>query len=42
MSTVFGENLSGVSDVSDHEDHGHIGLSDIDLEEVDSINVTKI
>jgi len=42
MNTVFGENISGVSDVSEHIDHGHIGLSDIDLEEVENINITII
>ncbi|MCF6349810.1 MAG: hypothetical protein L3J23_02115 [Flavobacteriaceae bacterium] len=38
--TVFGESISGVSNVSEHKDHGHIGLSDIDLEEIENINVT--
>jgi len=39
---VFGESISGVSNVSDHKDHGHIGLSDIDLEEVEQVNVKII
>ena len=42
VATVFGESISGVSNVSEHKDHGHIGLSDIDLEEVESVNVTII
>lgn len=40
MNTVFGGNILGVSDVPEHIDHGHIGLSDIDLEEVDNIKAT--
>jgi len=42
VNAVFGENLPGVSNVSNHKDHGHIGLSDINLEEVISVNITKI
>lgn len=40
--TVLGSTVSGVIHQRDHDDHGHIGLTDLDLEEVSSINVTKI
>ncbi|MDX6184044.1 hypothetical protein SGQ44_17915 [Flavobacterium sp. Fl-77] len=40
--TVLGSTVLGVIHQSDHDDHGHIGLTDLDLEEVSSINVTKI
>ena len=36
---VFGESLDGVSELAEHYDHGHIGLTDIDLEEVKFINI---
>lgn len=42
VSTVFGESVSGVSNVAEHIDHGHIGLSDEDIEEVDSVDVTVL
>lgn len=41
-STVLGESITGITSVSNHKDHGHFGLSDIDIEEVTSINITKI
>ncbi|MEL1255879.1 hypothetical protein AAEO57_18945 [Flavobacterium sp. DGU38] len=40
--TVLGSTVSGVIHQNDHDDHGHIGLTDLDLEEVSSINVIKI
>lgn len=40
--TVLGSTVSGVIYQGDHDDHGHIGLTDLDLEEVSSINVVKI
>ena len=40
--TVLGTTVSGVTHQKDHDDHGHIGLTDLDLEEVSSINVIKI
>ncbi|OOV19182.1 hypothetical protein [Flavobacterium sp. LM4] len=40
--TVLGSTVSGVIHQRDHDDHGHIGLTDLDLEEVSSINVTTI
>ncbi|MGO4711001.1 hypothetical protein AB4Y90_18220, partial [Chryseobacterium sp. 2TAF14] len=42
VSTVFGESLAGVSSVSNHKDHGHLGLSDISIEVVTTVNVTRI
>lgn len=40
--TIFGNSILGVIHDSGHADHGHIGLTDIDLEEVESLNVNKI
>lgn len=42
VTTVFGESISGVTNVSNHKDHGQIGLSDIDMEEVNSVDVIKL
>jgi uncharacterized protein YvpB len=42
VNSVFGENISGVKDVSNHINHVHIGLSKIDIEEIESLNVVKI
>jgi hypothetical protein len=39
---VLGSTVSGVIHQKDHDDHGHIGLTDLDIEEVSSINVIKI
>ncbi|MFH7015048.1 glycoside hydrolase family 19 protein [Flavobacterium sp. FlaQc-47] len=40
--TVFGNAIPGVTHDSGHADHGHIGLSNLDMEEVTSLNVIKI
>ncbi|KIC03671.1 hypothetical protein OA88_02670 [Flavobacterium sp. JRM] len=40
--TILGNSVPGVIHDKDHVDHGHIGLTDIDLEEVKSLNVNKI
>lgn len=40
--TVLGSAVLGVIHQRDHDDHGHIGLTDLDIEEVQSITVTKI
>ncbi len=40
--TVLGSTVLGLTHQEDHDDHGHIGLTDLDLEEVLSLNVTKI
>lgn len=41
-NSVFGENILGVKNISSHKDHGHFGLTNLDIEEVKSVNVTKI
>ncbi|MBF4516820.1 hypothetical protein IRZ71_10710 [Flavobacterium sp. ANB] len=40
--TIFGDSVPGVTHDRDHADHGHIGLTNLDLEEVSSLNVNKI
>ena len=42
VHSVFGENILGVKNISAHKDHGHFGLTDLDIEEVKSVNVIKI
>jgi predicted chitinase len=40
--TILGSTVAGVIHERNHNDHGHIGLTNLDLEEVSSINVEKI
>ncbi|MFL0111146.1 hypothetical protein, partial [Tenacibaculum maritimum] len=37
MKTVLGENIKGTKDISYHKDHGHIGLSNQQIETIKSI-----
>jgi hypothetical protein len=40
--TILGGSVAGVIHERSHNDHGHLGLTNLDLEEVTSINVEKI
>ncbi|WP_264857550.1 hypothetical protein, partial [Capnocytophaga catalasegens] len=40
--SVFGEKILGVVDVGNHADHGHLGLTNIDLQTITENNISNI